>query len=428
MAGERAVVSFKNVGLNDAADAFLGALFVGCRAGLVFILFDDCDIQHSQNRVDVRHYFSIYGGLWFDPRNVEEAYKFTRNAFLYSERFGIPVVIRITNILFDHGLHFSPDFERETLPRQQFECLRRYENKSPYVVHPSEALGMEERLFTKNQEIKEFVETLYSDAGTAFSLEIVYGAKRNIMVNHPLRLYTLPLPEKILKSAFAGVPMRSIAIYEHGQTPFVAQQINSILMEGCCVSCNMPPNAGFHSKYHNNTYMEKLFSALRKQGAIICGDLGGFTMDPSRTLHLCLCYGVSVAVSMGVGEVAKKHNKKVFCVTGDAAFLHSGQQCLYEMQERGINASIFVLENGGALGTGGQHIPGDLLSCPAEVRLQEWDYSGITDVTLEDMVGGLPEHGINLIIVHTHEQESKKFIKLVNKGFSEEKYDQNHSH
>lgn len=33
MAGERAVVSFKNVGLNDAADAFLGALFVGCRAG-----------------------------------------------------------------------------------------------------------------------------------------------------------------------------------------------------------------------------------------------------------------------------------------------------------------------------------------------------------------------------------------------------------
>ena len=57
MMGKRAVVSFKNVGLNDAADAFLGAHFIGCRAGLVLVLFDDCDIQHSQNRIDVRHYF-----------------------------------------------------------------------------------------------------------------------------------------------------------------------------------------------------------------------------------------------------------------------------------------------------------------------------------------------------------------------------------
>ena len=88
MAGARAAVTFKNVGLNDAADAYLGAHFVGCRAGLVLFLFDDCDIQHSQNRIDVRPYSLVYGGLWLEPRSVPEAYRFARDAFGLSERFG----------------------------------------------------------------------------------------------------------------------------------------------------------------------------------------------------------------------------------------------------------------------------------------------------------------------------------------------------
>ena len=41
LAGARTVVALKNVGLNDAADPFINALFVGCHGGLVVVVFDD---------------------------------------------------------------------------------------------------------------------------------------------------------------------------------------------------------------------------------------------------------------------------------------------------------------------------------------------------------------------------------------------------
>ena len=162
MAGERAAVSFKNVGLNDAADAYLGAHFVGCRAGLVLFLFDDCDIQHSQNRIDVRPYSLIYGGLWLEPRSVPEAYRFARDAFGLSERFGLPVTIRVTNILWDQGLVPS-EWDRATLPTLRFDPVERETDVSRWVVHPSEARRMEAELARKNAEIAQWVESAHAD-------------------------------------------------------------------------------------------------------------------------------------------------------------------------------------------------------------------------------------------------------------------------
>ena len=173
---------------------------------------------------------------------------------------------------------------------------------------------------------------------------------------------------------------------------------------GCCYN-NMVPDAKFRPKYHNYSFMEKLFSGIRAlSDTIVCGDLGNFTMDPYRTLQLCLCYGVSPAVAMGVAEAAKDQYRTV-CITGDAAYLHSGQQCLYEMVERNVNVSVFVLENGGALGTGGQAIPGDLYNHPRGVRLFDIDYATATEEELRSFVFDLPTDGINLIIIHTHEEK-----------------------
>ena len=407
MMGESALVTFKNVGLNDAADAFLGAHFTGCRGGLVLILFDDCDIQHSQTRIDVRPYFSIYGGLWLEPRHLADAYEQTKNAFEYSERFQIPVVVRITNILYDMGMTTAvmPEIHRSKAERSMFPELERRSDSSPYVVHPSEAWRMERNLIAKKSDIADFVETLYDDA--AYSTDIVMGAKRNIRVKKPLRLFTLPLPQKKIQALFSKVDREVLHVYEHGPTPFIKQQIDQILSAPGCQYHNMEPDSNLHPKYHNHTYMEKLFSGIRDvTGAIVCGDLGNFTMDPGRTLHLCLCYGVSVAVAMGVADT-NRGKRKTFCITGDAAYLHSGQQCLYEMVERKVDVTVFVLENGGALGTGGQHIPGNLSNHPEEVRVFELDYGSMSEKDLHGFVSDLPEQGVNLVIVHTHEEKQK---------------------
>lgn len=407
MVGERAAVSFKNVGLNDAADAFLGAMFAGCRAGLVLFLFDDCDIQHSQNRFDVRPYFLVHGGLWLEPRSVPEAYRFARDAFAWSEQFEVPVVVRATNILWDQGLSPS-SWERAPLPPKRFEPLRRLANSSPYVVHPSEARRMEESLARKNAAIEEFVESLappIDPSGT--SSTIVFGARRGVADPHALRLCTLPPPAHALCAFAAGRAASELTTYEHGATDFAAKLVDEALAarEARTIRRNMGPAAGFRPKYHNNAFMEKLFSAFRSiPGSIVCGDLGSYTMDPARTLQLCLCYGVSPAVAMGVAESAPQ-GTRVFCITGDGAYLHSGQACLHEMAARQISASVFVLENGGTLGTGGQPIPGDLCAIPACVRLGEIDYADCSSEELRAYVASLPNAGINLTIVHTHENE-----------------------
>ena len=403
MAGERAAVSFKNVGLNDAADAFLGALFVGCRAGLVLLLFDDCDIQHSQNRIDIRPYFLIYGGLWLEPRSVPEAYSLTVRAFDFSERFKIPVVIRITNILYDMGLRPAVwTGGGKTVP-PIFEPIKRLPDKSPFVVHPSEARRMEQELIDKNRKIEEFVESLYDDQQEVCTPEIICGAKRNVVASTPFRIFTLPVPRKKLCQCFKGVPLSELTVYEHGGIPFMQTQIALALNDERPQSKMMRPSENVRSKYHNHDFMDRLFAVLRNiPDSIVCGDLGGFTMDPYRTLHLCLCYGVSPAVAMGVSEVYKGKSR-IFCVTGDAAFLHSGQQCLYEMIERNVNVSIFVLENGGALGTGGQFIAGNLKRAPENVTVSECDYQESSQEELKKFVERLPSEGVNLIVVHTHE-------------------------
>ena len=405
MAGKRAAVSFKNVGLTDAADAFLGALFVGCRAGLVLFLFDDCDIQHSQNRVDIRPYFLIHGGLWFEPRTVSDAYELTKLAFEKSEEFEIPVVIRITNILFDMGIT-PTKIERSKLPPREYAPLGRHSDQSRYVVHPSEAHRMEKDLEEKKRQIEIFVESLYQQQNAPSYNDIIFGAKRNVPSLNAFRLYTLPLPVQQLKRAFLKKPLENITVYEHGATPFIKQLVDNALSTTPGVRHkNMNPSFNLKAKYHNNTFMEKLFSVLRSiPRSVVCGDLGGYTMDPHRTLQLCLCYGTSPAVAMGVADV-QGEEFRVFCITGDAAYLHSGQCCLHEMLSRKINISIFVLENGGALGTGGQHINGDLDYYPQGISFFCVDYKESTPDSLKHFVQKLPTKGINLILINTHEHE-----------------------
>ena len=149
--------------------------------------------------------------------------------------------------------------------------------------------------------------------------------------------------------------------------------------------------------------MEKLFAALRAvPGALVAGDLGGYTMDPARTIQFCLCYGVAPAVAMGLAE-ASAGGPRIFCIAGDGAYLHSGQACLYEMVARGVNVAVFVFENGGTFGTGGQRIPGDLRARPGSVRFHERDLVAETPESLSAFVRALPPDGIDLTIVHTHE-------------------------
>lgn len=114
---------------------------------------------------------------------------------------------------------------------------------------------------------------------------------------------------------------------------------------------------------------EKLYGQLRKLDYIVSMDLGGYTVDDKKTADLCLCFGSATAVAGGVKRVLP--NKRIAAIIGDTPFLHSGKNSIPELLQRRLSIDIFLMDNGGSQGTGGQKIPGDITK---EVQIYGIEY------------------------------------------------------
>ncbi len=96
MAGVRALVSMKHVGLNVAADAAMTLAYTGVVGGLVIAICDDPAMHSSQNEQDTR-YFAIHSNIpLLDAGNPQEALEMTHEAFKISEKLHLPVIVRLT--------------------------------------------------------------------------------------------------------------------------------------------------------------------------------------------------------------------------------------------------------------------------------------------------------------------------------------------
>jgi indolepyruvate ferredoxin oxidoreductase alpha subunit len=98
-AGQRTIVTMKHVGLNVAADPFINGSLLGIKGGLVIAVADDPGMHSSQNEQDSRFYSGFALIPCLEPRNQQEAYDMTREAFDLSERFQVPVMLRLTTRL-----------------------------------------------------------------------------------------------------------------------------------------------------------------------------------------------------------------------------------------------------------------------------------------------------------------------------------------
>ncbi len=351
LAGKRSVVTFKNVGLDDAADPFLNSMLLKINAGLVVVVFDDVEVTGSQSRQDSRHYFDFFGGLWFEPYSTESAYEIALNSFNYSEKLQVPVVIRLTNEV----LSKSGSYKRSKI-RTATKSLKH--DKIRFVVHPVNAKLQNKELENKNLEIRKFVENLYSKA-TASGVIAFGDCEREINAlpisrENVFQVYTLPTPNNTLKKNFAK--SKEIKVFEQG-TSYGAEKVSAIFSSKEVVS-----NSGDfvdHSKGHIITKnYETMFQALKNtKPQLVVGDLGEYTMDNLHSIDACLCFGSAISVSIGASLAGVKD---IFCIIGDAAFLHSGKNVIAEALERNLKLNIIVICNGGSQGTGGQKIPGDL--------------------------------------------------------------------
>ena len=126
--GKRALCCMKHVGMNVAADAFVNSAMTGARGGLVVLVADDPSMHSSQNEQDSRFYGQFAMIPMFEPSNQQEAYDITRYAFDMSEKFGIPVLLRITTRL----AHSRAVVERKEMKAQNELSLP--ENSSNFIL------------------------------------------------------------------------------------------------------------------------------------------------------------------------------------------------------------------------------------------------------------------------------------------------------
>lgn len=96
LAGARAIVSMKHLGLNYAGDPSSTIPYVGTVGGLVIVAAGDPSLHTSPNEQDHRHFARMLHIPTLDPSTPQDALEMTRFAFELSEKTQLPVLIRIT--------------------------------------------------------------------------------------------------------------------------------------------------------------------------------------------------------------------------------------------------------------------------------------------------------------------------------------------
>ena len=96
IAGRRALVCVKSVGMNAMLDPLMVLNLTPVHGGLVILLGDDPGGYGSQNDQDTRPLAALLQVPWMEPAGPAEGFAMMREAFEASERLQLPVIVRET--------------------------------------------------------------------------------------------------------------------------------------------------------------------------------------------------------------------------------------------------------------------------------------------------------------------------------------------
>ncbi len=408
-AGVRALASMKHVGLNVASDAFMAAAITGVKGGLVVISADDPGIHSSQNEQDNRHYAELAKVPLLEPSDSQEAYDLMFEAFVISERFDTPVLLRSTTrishsrtvvetkdrIDFSKGASFSYDAEK-------------------YIMLPSLARGrrplVEERVKNLAEYAEGFsfnrIEKGNPDLGIITG-GIAYQYAREVFPDASfLKLgMSYPLPRKLIGD-FASSVERLLVIEE--LDPFLENQIKAMgievsgkkyfpiigelntnaVKEGAvkaglkvkqetikiksadkllkrppllCAGC---PHSGFFFTLSTLANRSNLPGKTKKEPKlVITGDIGCYTLaayPPLSAMDTCGCMGSSIGQAIGMEKSGI--TEQIVAVIGDSTFIHAGITGLIDAVYNRSKITVVILDNQTTAMTGHQGHPGTGIS------------------------------------------------------------------
>ncbi|MDT8309153.1 MAG: indolepyruvate ferredoxin oxidoreductase, partial [Bacteroidales bacterium] len=235
-AGKRSMVCMKHVGLNVAADAFINSAITGANGGMIIVAADDPSMHSSQNEQDSRFYGDFAMIPVLEPSNQQEAYDMVHYGFGLSEKYKIPVMLRITT-----RLAHSRSAVQQKPQRPQNE-IKLPENLRQYVLLPAIARKQYKTLLVNQKAFEE--EALLSGNNTFIDGEdkslgvIACGLAYNYLMEHypdrkvpfpVLKVSQYPVPVDMIKKLYDDCS--SLLILEDGY-PFLERLIRGYLNIG----------------------------------------------------------------------------------------------------------------------------------------------------------------------------------------------------
>ena len=394
LAGARAIVTMKHVGLNVAADPLMTLSYIGTVGGLAICVADDPGMHSSQNEQDTRHYARFAKIPILEPSDSQEAKDFLALALALSEEHATPVLLRSTtrvshsSSVVSLGARHAPaagvGFQKNP---QRFVPIPLYAR--PMRVHVEErthALAAAASLSVANR-----IE--WGDRSLGIIAEgIAYQYVRELLPDASILKigWVWPFPDQLLRTFAAGVKrlliveelddileehVRSLGIACEGRATvpgigeLSADRLAPILTDAAPrapmiegvdlparppVLCPACPHRG-------------VFFALGKFDVTVTGDIGCYALGvfpPLKRLDTILCMGAGISMAHGMqkagvalpaGDAAPR---KVVGIVGDSTFFHSGITGLLDIGYNKGAATIIVVDNRTTAMTGHQEHPG----------------------------------------------------------------------
>jgi len=386
-AGVRAFTTMKHVGLNVAADVLFTAAYSGVDGALVFIVADDPGLASSQNEQDTRRYAVAAGVPLVEPSDSQEAYDFTRMAFEISERWKIPVIVKLTTRVCHSGTIVMPSKPVSDLPKAHFE-----RNIPYHVMVPGHARPAHRRLRQKLAEIAEWNEKEGPNQKIQGSKELgilvsgvayqhVREAAPEASVFKVGMSYPLPMRQML---DFSASVKRAVVIEEND--PYMADAVRAAggvvdsapemyrfgeldvgrvkrILAGDTTPEAVPPR-GKPPQLCAGCPHTVTFEILKRHNCIVAGDIGCYTLaalQPLAAMDTQICMGASLGVGVGLRHVLPREEaKRVVSVIGDSTFVHSGLTGLAEMTYNvpPTGHVLLILDNATTAMTGQQEHPG----------------------------------------------------------------------
>jgi len=416
VAGARALVTMKHVGVNVAADPLFTLSYTGTNGALVIITADDPSLHSSQNEQDNRNYAKFAKIPMLEPADSQEAKEFIKIAFALSEKFDTPVFLRTTTRV-SHSK--SVVIIEDPLPVEDKTEIRITPSK--YVMVPAMARIRRLEVEKRMQALKEYAETFGENRMEINNTEVgvitagmPYNYVKDVFPEFSyLKLGLVhPLPEKLIREFAAKV--KKLYVIEE-LDPFIEEQIRAMGIEVAgkdvfpftnefdpgvietalkgkpsvavelpeVVIPPRPPNLCPGCPHRG------LFHVLGKLKTFVAGDIGCYTlsfMKPLEGMHSCICMGASVGMAHGMSKALKEKGKgKVVGVIGDGTFIHSGITPLLNMAYNQGEAVIVICDNRTTAMTGMQEHPATGYTLQG-VKAKEVDISALATVLGIDSV------------------------------------------